>query len=102
MEEFSSRGTRHRPIRTHQPQVEAERFRDRHGEPVPASRTQHNFNTGFMGPAQRLQIGWGDLDIGVQQSAIKVDGDEAYRACLLYTSDAADEEDSVDLGGRGI
>eukprot|EP00656_Telonema_subtile_P025861 TRINITY_DN27895_c0_g1_i2.p1 TRINITY_DN27895_c0_g1~~TRINITY_DN27895_c0_g1_i2.p1 ORF type:complete len:345 (+),score=83.92 TRINITY_DN27895_c0_g1_i2:200-1234(+) len=24
------------------------------------------------------------------------------QACLLYTSDAADEEDSVDLGGRGI
>src|SRR5674536_257167 len=25
-----------------------------------------------------------------------------YRVCLLYTSDAADEEDSVDLGGRRI
>eukprot|EP00658_Telonema_sp_P-2_P003832 TRINITY_DN11432_c0_g2_i2.p1 TRINITY_DN11432_c0_g2~~TRINITY_DN11432_c0_g2_i2.p1 ORF type:complete len:182 (+),score=32.93 TRINITY_DN11432_c0_g2_i2:243-788(+) len=25
-----------------------------------------------------------------------------YMACLLYTSDAADEEDSVDLGGRRI
>eukprot|EP00658_Telonema_sp_P-2_P054826 TRINITY_DN43606_c0_g1_i4.p1 TRINITY_DN43606_c0_g1~~TRINITY_DN43606_c0_g1_i4.p1 ORF type:complete len:433 (-),score=93.18 TRINITY_DN43606_c0_g1_i4:40-1338(-) len=25
-----------------------------------------------------------------------------YRPCLLYTSDAADEEDSVDLGGRRI
>eukprot|EP00656_Telonema_subtile_P013151 TRINITY_DN16670_c0_g1_i1.p1 TRINITY_DN16670_c0_g1~~TRINITY_DN16670_c0_g1_i1.p1 ORF type:complete len:123 (+),score=23.45 TRINITY_DN16670_c0_g1_i1:98-466(+) len=25
-----------------------------------------------------------------------------YAACLLYTSDAADEEDSVDLGGRRI
>src|SRR5664280_858107 len=25
-----------------------------------------------------------------------------YRCCLLYTSDAADEEDSVDLGGRRI
>ena len=25
-----------------------------------------------------------------------------YQACLLYTSDAADEEDSVDLGGPGI
>src|SRR5674536_372839 len=24
------------------------------------------------------------------------------RCCLLYTSDAADEEDSVDLGGRRI
>src|SRR5664279_3353132 len=26
----------------------------------------------------------------------------ARMACLLYTSDAADEEDSVDLGGRRI
>src|SRR5674536_331547 len=25
-----------------------------------------------------------------------------YKVCLLYTSDAADEEDSVDLGGRRI
>ena len=25
-----------------------------------------------------------------------------YFVCLLYTSDAADEEDSVDLGGRRI
>src|SRR5674536_89287 len=28
--------------------------------------------------------------------------DWAIIACLLYTSDAADEEDSVDLGGRRI
>ena len=27
---------------------------------------------------------------------------EARRACLLYTSDAADERSSVDLGGRRI
>src|SRR5674536_399381 len=26
----------------------------------------------------------------------------SYPSCLLYTSDAADEEDSVDLGGRRI
>src|SRR5664279_5987810 len=26
----------------------------------------------------------------------------AFHGCLLYTSDAADEEDSVDLGGRRI
>ena len=26
----------------------------------------------------------------------------SYIVCLLYTSDAADEEDSVDLGGRRI
>src|SRR5664280_3436820 len=28
--------------------------------------------------------------------------EDQYRFCLLYTSDAADEEDSVDLGGRRI
>ena len=27
---------------------------------------------------------------------------EVYRVCLLYTSDAADERSSVDLGGRPI
>src|SRR5665648_902142 len=27
---------------------------------------------------------------------------DAFDTCLLYTSDAADEEDSVDLGGRRI
>ena len=28
--------------------------------------------------------------------------DDVDNGCLLYTSDAADEEDSVDLGGRRI
>ena len=27
---------------------------------------------------------------------------QGHRACLLYTSDAADERSSVDLGGRRI
>ena len=27
---------------------------------------------------------------------------ESYKSCLLYTSDAADERSSVDLGGRRI
>ena len=27
---------------------------------------------------------------------------DVYHGCLLYTSDAADEEDSVDLGGRRL
>ena len=30
------------------------------------------------------------------------DGRDASRGCLLYTSDAADERSSVDLGGRRI
>src|SRR5664279_3009114 len=31
---------------------------------------------------------------------VRVDSAAPVRTCLLYTSDAADEEDSVDLGGR--
>ena len=39
-----------------------------------------------------------------QQLASKVGNDaiSAIYACLLYTSDAADERSSVDLGGRRI
>src|SRR5664279_4502459 len=34
------------------------------------------------------------------QLRAKLDFTDPYYRCLLYTSDAADEEDSVDLGGR--
>jgi cytidylate kinase len=34
--------------------------------------------------------------------AVLVDTSDLSLACLLYRSDAADEEDSVDLGGRGM
>ena len=36
------------------------------------------------------------------EAAIVATGDERLDDCLLYTSDAADERSSVDLGGRRI
>ena len=36
-----------------------------------------------------------------QVPALLLPGITLVVSCLLYTSDAADEEDSVDLGGRG-
>src|SRR5665648_134601 len=39
-------------------------------------------------------------DIQVVLSVAEEGGVNGSRNCLLYTSDAADEEDSVDLGGR--
>src|SRR5664279_6556183 len=39
---------------------------------------------------------------GVGEIAVSLSGDSTDETCLLYTSDAADEEDSVDLGGRRI
>ena len=37
---------------------------------------------------------------GIEQKV--VNGALSFKACLLYTSDAADERSSVDLGGRRI
>eukprot|EP00828_Plagiopyla_frontata_P019564 TRINITY_DN2500_c0_g1_i6.p1 TRINITY_DN2500_c0_g1~~TRINITY_DN2500_c0_g1_i6.p1 ORF type:complete len:161 (+),score=35.82 TRINITY_DN2500_c0_g1_i6:436-918(+) len=42
------------------------------------------------------------LDEGRKQLCDEKQNNEQYETCLLYTSDAADEEDSVDLGGRRI
>src|SRR5664279_6658253 len=43
---------------------------------------------------------WAELAAGRLESA--AEDSPSWPSCLLYTSDAADEEDSVDLGGRRI
>eukprot|EP00658_Telonema_sp_P-2_P055219 TRINITY_DN43906_c0_g1_i2.p1 TRINITY_DN43906_c0_g1~~TRINITY_DN43906_c0_g1_i2.p1 ORF type:complete len:385 (-),score=71.79 TRINITY_DN43906_c0_g1_i2:62-1111(-) len=54
------------------------------------------------------QIDWLQLSAGLESSEVDVPMGDSRRnhitesTCLLYTSDAADEEDSVDLGGRRI
>eukprot|EP00658_Telonema_sp_P-2_P059702 TRINITY_DN48843_c0_g1_i1.p2 TRINITY_DN48843_c0_g1~~TRINITY_DN48843_c0_g1_i1.p2 ORF type:complete len:102 (-),score=8.12 TRINITY_DN48843_c0_g1_i1:44-349(-) len=45
--------------------------------------------------APELECVGGVVEVGDPNPAL-------HRPCLLYTSDAADEEDSVDLGGRRI
>ena len=39
---------------------------------------------------------------GLHRMAVQVPDHAVRRICLLYTSDAADERSSVDLGGRRI
>ena len=51
--------------------------------------------------------GWEALDRAIQYSMNRVQGgsllcEKQGYTCLLYTSDAADERSSVDLGGRRI
>ena len=62
---------------------------------------------GFAGPiARRLQrdVAAGEAAVGTgKQLAAGLERDRArFQRCLLYTSDAADERSSVDLGGRRI
>ena len=41
-------------------------------------------------------------DIANTAAQVLVDQNREFYSCLLYTSDAADERSSVDLGGRRI
>src|SRR5664279_4286151 len=58
--------------------------------------TNHGSNQFQKITRQEAQRGQTKFDLAGKQ------GDPTTYACLLYTSDAADEEDSVDLGGRRI
>eukprot|EP00656_Telonema_subtile_P009399 TRINITY_DN14411_c0_g1_i2.p1 TRINITY_DN14411_c0_g1~~TRINITY_DN14411_c0_g1_i2.p1 ORF type:complete len:141 (-),score=42.32 TRINITY_DN14411_c0_g1_i2:72-494(-) len=46
--------------------------------------------------------GWSDCQLAVHHGRLVLFHKTVSMYCLLYTSDAADEEDSVDLGGRRI
>ena len=45
---------------------------------------------------------FGEACLALLTSGAKAPPEEQARRCLLYTSDAADERSSVDLGGRRI
>ena len=47
-------------------------------------------------------LGRREAKVGEDQRLVHLHGLEALLLCLLYTSDAADERSSVDLGGRRI
>src|SRR5665648_1270368 len=48
------------------------------------------------------ELNTNDYYTNFEEALIKSDFNAVCIGCLLYTSDAADEEDSVDLGGRRI
>ena len=52
----------------------------------------------------RPDLSSADVREMIQQSAVSISlpRPNLYSGCLLYTSDAADERSSVDLGGRRI
>src|SRR5674536_45751 len=60
----------------------------------PTSVTPGTFASTSVPPPPSLHCSAGLVDSGRTS--------EVSHVCLLYTSDAADEEDSVDLGGRRI
>src|SRR5665648_511271 len=59
---------------------------------------------GSMRPAPYMStsIKAGEISLRQKREGISETEVRHFKFCLLYTSDAADEEDSVDLGGRRI
>ena len=57
---------------------------------IPSTRPRREFRSPITSPM---------YSSGMVTSTFMI-GSSSTGACLLYTSDAADEEDSVDLGGR--
>ena len=53
-------------------------------------------------PIGYAREGADEQSLALQLAALQKAGCAQVFTCLLYTSDAADEEDSVDLGGRRI
>ena len=69
---------------------------------VSSTPTENLFIRGFFFSVQTFAtIGYGTIHpVGVIPNLLVTI--ESYYSCLLYTSDAADERSSVDLGGRRI
>src|SRR5664280_596501 len=56
----------------------------------------------LLNPAGQIPVLVADGQPAIPGATIIAEYIEETHTCLLYTSDAADEEDSVDLGGRRI
>ena len=66
-------------IRTDHTKVKSELFHDGEREGVPAPGNHDNFNSLSLRPPQSCQIGARNMEFGVEQGAVDIDGNEADR-----------------------
>jgi hypothetical protein len=71
--------TRHRlgnsPVGSDHPDVETEHLRDWESKSMAAAGDEDNFNAGFVRESKSRDVGYRDLELGVQQGAIDIDRD---------------------------
>src|SRR5664280_3914719 len=70
--------------------------------PLTASGEDARACSNVTRPGQDMPAAPGMLELPQRRPRLSQKRGTTESACLLYTSDAADEEDSVDLGGRRI
>jgi len=96
MKGFARGRARDGAIRTHHPQVEAQRPCDGQREVVASARAQHDLDAGLVSAAQCVTILLRKLDLGVQQRAIDINRDEAdgARHSVILSTRAHTQADS--------
>src|SRR4029077_19118568 len=77
VEIFSGKGAGDRPIRTDQPEIKSQLLSDGQSKGVAASGNQDDLDPLGMGPSEGCEIGSGNLEFGVEQGPVNVDGNEA-------------------------
>jgi hypothetical protein len=79
MKLFTRRAPRYRPIRRAHPQLKSQLLRDRHGKRVPTSRAQNDLYAQLMRASQRRHIHRRYRELGIEECAINIDGQQAKR-----------------------
>jgi len=64
-------------IRTDQPQIEAELLCHWQGECVPAAGDENHFDSALLCPPKRIDVGFRDMELRVEQGAVDIDGEKA-------------------------
>jgi len=77
MKRLSGKRARDRAIRADQPEVEAELLHNGQGKSVTTSGDYDDFDTQRVSAAKRCEIGFGDLELGIEERPVNIDGNEA-------------------------
>ena len=75
--ELSSSRARDRSVGTDQAKLKAKLLGYWHGKPVPASCDQNDVNTSQLGTTESFEIGRGDVQRGIDESAIDINSNQA-------------------------
>jgi hypothetical protein len=77
VESFSGKGAGNGAIRSDQQEIESQLLSDGQGKGVAAAGDQDDLYASGVSPSKGCEIGSGNLEFGVEQGPVNVDGNEA-------------------------
>jgi hypothetical protein len=77
MKSFAAEGSSDSTVGADEPEIEAKLPGDGEGKSVAASGNEDDFDTGGVGVAKGGEVGAGDFELGIEEGAVDVGGDQA-------------------------